>query len=94
VAEYGVFTRPLGSEVVVIVRGTREMVRVRATVFVDAGLLESVTMNVSGVLVTTTVGVPEIVPADEFRDNPAGRAPELRDQVYGALPPCAVKVAE
>ena len=62
VAEYGVLTRPLGSEVVVIARGRREMVRVSPTVFVDAGLLESVTMKVSGVLVAATVGMPEIAP--------------------------------
>jgi hypothetical protein len=83
VAEYDVLTRPFGSEVVVIARGRREMemVRVRATVFVDAGLLESVAMKVSGVLVTATVGVPEIVPEDEFSDSPAGRVPVVRNQV-------------
>jgi len=93
VAEYVVLTCPLGSEVVVIAREGREMVRVRPTVFVDAGLPESVTVKVSGALVTTIVGVPEIAPEDEFSDNPAGRVPVVRDQVYGAWPPCAVNVA-
>jgi hypothetical protein len=69
------------------------MVRVRATVFVDAGLLESATVKVSGVLVTAIVGVPEIAPEDEFSDKPAGRVPVVRDQVYGAFPPWAVNVA-
>ena len=78
---------------VVITKAGGEMVRVKLTLCVSAGMLESVTLKVSGVLVTPTVGVPEIAPEDEFSDNPTGSVPVLRDHVYGALPPCAVSCA-
>jgi hypothetical protein len=32
------------------------------------------------------VAVPVMLPADEFRCNPAGNVPEVMDQVYGAVP--------
>jgi hypothetical protein len=38
------------------------------------------------------VGAPVIAPA--FRVNPAGKAPEVIDQVYGETPPEAAKVCE
>ena len=37
------------------------------------------------------VGVPEITP-DELRLKPAGRVPELTDQLYGGVPPVAARV--
>jgi hypothetical protein len=40
------------------------------------------------------VGVPEIVPVVADSVSPAGSAPELRLQLYGAVPPVAVSVVE
>lgn len=53
--------------------------------------LWSVTVAVK-MLVPVPVGVPEIAPEEES-DNPAGRLPEVIDQLYGAVPPVAVNVA-
>src|ERR1041384_7266843 len=38
--------------------------------------------------------MPLITPVDGFRATPAGTVPEVMDQVYGAVPPAAVRVAE
>lgn len=38
-----------------------------------------------------TEGVPEIIPVAGARLSPAGRAPDVMDQVYGAVPPLACK---
>ncbi len=40
------------------------------------------------------VGVPEITPVVAFSASPAGRLPDEIDQVYGVVPPLAVRVAE
>ena len=40
-----------------------------------------------------TVGVPEIVPPEE-RLRPVGSDPELRANVYGAVPPEPLRVCE
>jgi hypothetical protein len=58
-----------------------EIVRVRFAVLVSAGLLESVTLKVSGVLVTATVGMPVIAPVEAFRDRFAGSVPLATDHV-------------
>jgi len=55
--------------------------RVRFTDRVKAGLLESVTLKVSGVLVTGAVGVPVMAPVVAFRVKPIGRVPLVSDQV-------------
>ena len=68
------------------------MVRVRAALCVRAGLLESVTIKVSGVLATAAEGVPVIAPVEAFRVKPAGRVPLVSDQVYGRTPPVAVRL--
>ena len=54
------------------------------------GVLESVTV-IEGVLVPAAVGVPEMAP-DELIESPAGSP--VADQVYGAVPPPALIVAE
>jgi hypothetical protein len=59
---------------------------------VRAGLLESVTLKVSGVLVTAAVGVPVIAPLEAFNDSPGGRVPLVRVQLYGVFPPVATSV--
>jgi hypothetical protein len=43
-------------------------------------------------LVPAAVGVPAIAPELAVKDNPAGRVPELIDQVYGVVPPVAASV--
>ncbi len=57
------------------------MVRVRLADCVSLVLLESVTLNVSGALLTATVGVPVIAPVLALRDSPAGKVPLVNDQV-------------
>ena len=38
-------------------------------------------------------GVPEITPVEVSRARPVGSEPEAMDQVYGAVPPVAERVA-
>ena len=78
---YATLISPFGRDVVVITRGAGAIVRVRLTVFVNAGLLESVTLKVSGVPFTAAVGVPVIEPVEAFRLKPAGSVPLVSDQV-------------
>jgi hypothetical protein len=40
----------------------------------------------------TADGVPPIAPLEGFRVSPAGRDPEVKDQVYGVIPPEAASV--
>ncbi len=53
---------------------------------------ESITLAVK-VKVPAWLVVPEIAPV-EFSVNPLGSNPELKDQLYGRVPPLAVIVAE
>jgi len=64
----------------------------RFAVALCAGELESVTLTVNED-VPVVVGVPLICP-ELLRLNPAGRDPELTDQLYGVLPPLAASEAE
>jgi len=86
---------PFGSEVVVIDRGGVLLATVsdRPTDWVCAGVPESVTEIVTDEPLTAAVGVPEMTPVAAARANPAGRAPLVIRQVYGAVPPDAAKVA-
>ena len=56
------------------------------------GVVESVTFTVK-LNEPDAVGVPEIVPPDESV-RPPGRAPELRVQLYGVVPPDATSAVE
>jgi hypothetical protein len=56
------------------------------------GVVESVTSAVK-LNDPAVVGVPEIVPLAAASVRPGGSAPELTLQLYGAMPPVAVKVA-
>ena len=58
-----------------------EIVRVNIAVCVRAGVLESVTLKVSGVLATDAEGVPLMAPVEAFKVRPVGREPEVSDQV-------------
>jgi len=48
---------------------------------------------VSAIALAVAVGVPVIAPVDAFSDRPAGSVPEVRDHVYGDVPPVAASVA-
>jgi len=63
------------------------------TDFVWAGFSASVTVAVR-LLVPAAVGVPEMIPVDAAKLSPAGRLPELIDQVYGDVPPFACSTVE
>ena len=56
------------------------------------GAVESVTLTVK-LEAPAVVGVPAIPPVEAFRVSPGGKAPELIDHEYGAVPPEAVKVS-
>ena len=81
VCEYGAFTEPLASDVVVIVRIGGAMVNVRLALAVCAGEPESLTLKVSGVALTAAVGVPLISPVDALRAMPLGSVPEVNCHV-------------
>jgi hypothetical protein len=88
---------PDGSAPVVMVSavGVSVAVTVNATTadFVRAGLDESFTAMVMGKL-PLAVGFPEMIPVPGARVSPAGSLPEEIDQVYGAVPPVAVRAFE
>jgi hypothetical protein len=90
---YAALICPLGKEVVVITSPAAEIVSERLTICERAGLLESVTLKVSGVLPTATVGVPVMAPVEAFNDNPVGKVPLVSVQLYGVVPPVAARVA-
>ena len=78
-AEYSVPVCPLGSDVVAIVSvvGADAMVSAKLNAAVWAeGVVESDTLNVSGVFEILTVGVPLICPVRVLSVNPAGSVPE------------------
>jgi hypothetical protein len=50
-------------------------------------------VNVSAIALEVAVGMPMIVPAEVFSVRPVGSVPLVRDQVYGAVPPVATRVA-
>jgi hypothetical protein len=89
VCEYATPIWPFGTLVVVITRSGGITID-RAFVAVSAGACESVTLTVK-LEVPAVVGVPEITPP-ELKESPAGRLPELSDQLYGVTPPVAVSV--
>lgn len=70
-------SRPLGSDVVVMVKA-EAMVSVRLTGLLSAGVLESVTVNVRGVALAVAAGVPLIAPVDGVSTRLAGSVPEVR----------------
>jgi hypothetical protein len=95
VAAYVAPTVPFGNEVVLIDTGgmLAAIVSVNTTDWVWAGVPESATEKVIDELLTAAVGVPEMTPVAAAKVRPAGNAPLVIRQVYGALPPDAAKVA-
>ena len=69
------------------------MLIVSAAECVRAGEPESLTVMETERLVTGAAGVPEITPVAAASDKPGGSDPVLADQVYGAVPPDASRVA-
>ena len=69
------------------------IVMLRAFVAIWTGLLPSVTRTVK-LKVPVAAGVPVIAPVFWLRFNPVGSAPEVRDQVYGPVPPIAARALE
>ena len=69
-----------------------EMGIVRLAVALCTGEVESLTFTVKEE-VPAVVGVPLIWP-EVLRVRPAGREPELSDQLYGVVPPLAASEAE
>ena len=93
-AAYTTPTCPLGSDVVLIPRPGGRIAIESVTLFVCAGLPESVTWKVTDVPFIATVGVPLIAPLEAFKDNPAGSVPDVSDHICGGVPPVATSVAE
>jgi len=93
VAEYAVPTCPLGNTAVVIdIIEVADTVKLSAFVAVCTVVVPSLTCTVKE-NVPDCAGVPLNWP-EAFRLSPEGREePAARDQVYGAAPPVAVKVA-
>jgi hypothetical protein len=84
VALYAAPTWPPGSDEVAMFRGVilaAVIVNARLTDLFCAGLLESVTVNVSAVAFAATVGVPLMTPVAALSDNPEGREPDVIVQV-------------
>ena len=54
----------------------------------------SVTLKVMLVEATTAVGVPDMTPVEALSDSPAGKVPEVMDQVKGDVPAVAARVRE
>ena len=80
-------------EVPICTGGTAaETVMLRFAAALCAGELESVTFTVNEA-VPAVVGVPLICP-ELLKVRPAGREPELSDQLYGVVPPLAANAAE
>ena len=65
----------------VMTMGAEEIVRDRLADFDKAELLESVTLNVSGVALAAAVGMPVIAPVEAFSARPAGSVPLVSAQL-------------
>src|SRR5579872_5941660 len=89
VCEYAVPTIPLGSAEVVIVKPAPIMI-VRGTLAFAPELSATWTVKFE---VPAVDGVPA-TPPELFSESPAGSVPALTVQLYGAVPPFAVKVCE
>ena len=62
-------------------------VMLQLLVAVTGGNSESVALVLKFAVAPVPVGVPAMVPVDEFTLKPAGRDPELIKKLYGAVPP-------
>lgn len=79
-----------GKDVVVITNAGGAMTSEIDVDAVCAGLEES-TMVAVKLKVPFAVEVPEMTPVPGARLSPAGRLPDVIDQVYGVVPPVALR---
>jgi hypothetical protein len=86
-----VFCVPPSKEAVVIEGDEGAALTMMVSDLVAVSALASVTLTVK-VLVPVPAGVPEITPVVEASANPAGKVPEVTDQLYGVVPPVAASV--
>ena len=84
--------KPLGDEAIEKVEVGLEIAIERACTAVCEGTLLSVTCTVK--LAPLPVGVPLLTPVAGFQLRPAGTLPEMTDQMYGGVPPTAIRLAE
>jgi hypothetical protein len=89
--EYFVPMVPVGRAAVLIDSADSWTSRENATESLRTGLEESVTVIVTG-KTPPIVDTPEIVPVLAARLSPAGKPPEVIDQLYGVVPPVAVRI--
>ena len=75
----------------VVTLGGGLMVTAKALVAVAVALSFTWTVKLE---VAAAVGVPLMVPLEEFRDKPAGNEPALTDHVKGGVPPEAFNACE
>ena len=94
IVEYALPDCPEGTDVVVTCTSVTAAATVilRDFVAVCAGDEESLTCTLKGDI-PACVGVPLICPVEAVRPSPVGKAPELIDHEYGAVPPEEVRVA-
>jgi hypothetical protein len=71
----------LGKDVVVIDSVAAAIVSESETDLLWTGLLESLTLKVSGVALTAAVGVPLMAPVPALSESPAGNVPLVNDQL-------------
>jgi hypothetical protein len=93
VVEYAVPAVPPGRDAVVTVGGCAAAATVILKAFVPVLFAASFTCTVNDP-VPAAVGVPEIMPVEATRLNPAGNVPTLTLQLYGVVPPLACSVVE
>ena len=82
---------PLKREVVVMASFGAMVIEKVAGALNAVGVVESVTVTTTLLLVPAVCGVPLITPVDELIDKPDGRP--VADQLYGVVPPAATTVA-
>lgn len=75
----------------VVATGAAATVMDNKSDFVWTGLLLSLTVTVK-LNFPLAVGVPAMAPLPDASLNPAGRLPDVIDQVYGAVPPLAARL--
>jgi hypothetical protein len=82
-------TVPGGSKALIVNGAGADTTTDNGSELVCAGVLESLTVIVK-LVVPVAVGLPEMMPLAGLRVRPAGRLP-VTDQVYGAVPPVALR---
>ena len=82
-------TVPGGSKALIVNGAGADTIIDNGRELVWSGVLESLTVILK-LVVPVAVGLPEMVPLAGLRVRPTGRLPVM-DQVYGAVPPAALR---